>query len=384
MLSQISKYFKGDKVIWWVAVFLAIFSILAVYSSTGALAYRNQAGNTEAYLIKHLGIFILGFLFMFGAHWVPYRYYSRLSQLLLYIVVLLLFITLFSGTSINQASRWLVVPGTSLTFQTSDFAKLVLIMYLARLLAKKQGQIHNFKEGFQPIIIPVILVTALILPANFSTAAIVFTTAVVVMFIGRVNFKYIGLMIVSGVVLLMLLLLIARVKPDILPRLDTWVSRIESFSVDDQETYQVKQSKIAIATGGFFGKMPGKSIQRNYLPHPYSDFIFAIIVEEYGLLGGSFLVFLYLVLLFRGVRLANKAPGTFGAFLSIGLSFSLVFQAMINMAVAVNLLPVTGQPLPMISMGGTSIFFTCITLGVILSVSRQTEKEDQEKNAYAT
>jgi cell division protein FtsW len=252
------------------------------------------------------------------------------------------------------------------------------------MLSKKQGQIQNFKEGFQPIIIPVLLVTALILPANFSTAAVVFTTAVVVMFIGRVSFRYIGLMIGAGVVLLLLLVLIARVKPDILPRLDTWVSRIESFTDDSQETYQVKQSKIAIATGGFFGKMPGNSIQRNYLPHPYSDFIFAIIVEEYGLLGGSFLVLLYLVLLFRGVRLANKAPGTFGAFLSIGLSFSLVFQAMINMAVAVNLLPVTGQPLPMISMGGTSILFSCLTMGVILSVSRQTEKEDEEKNSYAT
>lgn len=384
MISRISAYFKGDRVIWWVAVFLAVFSLLAVYSSTGTLAHKNQAGEPEYYLLKQLFIFILGFITMFVAHWVPYRYYSRLSQLLLYIVLLLLAITLFAGTSINQASRWLTLPGTNITFQTSEFAKLVLIMYVARMLAKNQGNIQNFKEGFRPIIIPVLLVTMLILPANFSTAAIIFTTALVVMFIGRVNIKYIGLMIGSGVLLLLILILVVQVKPDILPRLDTWESRIESFTNESQEPYQVKQSKIAIATGGIFGKMPGNSIQRNYLPHPYSDFIFAIIIEEYGLLGGSFVLFLYLVLLFRGVRLANKAPGTFGAFLSIGLSFSFVFQAMINMAVAVNLLPVTGQPLPMISMGGTSIFFACLTIGIILSVSRQSEEENNEKNSYAT
>ncbi|MCF8218408.1 MAG: FtsW/RodA/SpoVE family cell cycle protein [Bacteroidales bacterium] len=384
MLQGLSKYFKGDRILWIIAVLLAVFSLLAVYSSTGILAYNHHAGNTEYFLIRQLIIIILGFGIMYVAHLVPYRYYSRISQLLLYIAIPLLLITLVSGTTINQASRWLTLPGTGITFQTSDFAKLVLVMFVARKLAKGQDNIQDWKNGFRPIIIPVLLVTLLILPANFSTAAVIFTTAVVIMFIGRVNLKYIGLMIGSGVLLLLILLLIANVKPEVLPRMETWTARIESFSDDSQENYQVKQSKIAIATGGLLGKMPGKSIQRNYLPHPYSDFIFAIIVEEYGVLGGGFVVLLYLILLFRGIKLANKAPGTFGAFLAIGLSFSLVFQAMINMGVAVNLLPVTGQPLPLISMGGTSIWFSCLTIGIMLSVSRQTEDTNEEKNSHAT
>ena len=384
MLQKLSKYFKGDRILWIIAVFLAVFSLLAVYSSTGILAYNHHAGNTEYFLIRQLIIIILGFGIMYFAHLVPYRYYSRISQVLLYIAIPLLLITLVSGTTINQASRWLTLPGTGITFQTSDFAKLVLVMFVARKLAKSQDNIQDWKNGFRPIIIPVLLVTLLILPANFSTAAVIFTTAVVIMFIGRVNLKYIGLMIGSGVLLLLILLLIANVKPEVLPRMETWTARIESFSDDSQENYQVKQSKIAIATGGLLGKMPGKSIQRNYLPHPYSDFIFAIIVEEYGVLGGGFVVLLYLILLFRGIKLANKAPGTFGAFLAIGLSFSLVFQAMINMGVAVNLLPVTGQPLPLISMGGTSIWFSCLTIGIMLSVSRQTEDTNEEKNSHAT
>ncbi|MGM0611968.1 MAG: FtsW/RodA/SpoVE family cell cycle protein [Bacteroidota bacterium] len=384
MLQELSKYFKGDRILWIIAVLLAVFSLLAVYSSTGILAYNQHAGNTEYFLIRQLIILILGFGVMYLAHLVPYWYYSRISQLLLYIAIPLLLITLVSGTTINQASRWLTLPGTGITFQTSDFAKLVLVMFVARKLAKGQENIQDWKNGFRPIIIPVLVVTLLILPANFSTAAVIFTTAVVIMFIGRVNIKYISIMIGSGVLLLLILLLIANIKPEVLPRMETWTARIESFSDESQENYQVKQSKIAIATGGLFGKMPGKSIQRNYLPHPYSDFIFAIIVEEYGALGGGFVVLLYLMLLFRGIRLANKAPGTFGAFLAIGLSFSLVFQAMINMAVSVNLLPVTGQPLPLISMGGTSIWFSCLTIGIMLSVSRQTEDTNEEKNSHAT
>lgn len=383
-LKKPSKYFKGDRIIWIIALLLAVFSLLAVYSSTGTLAYQQQAGNTEYFLIKQLIMLLLGFGVMYVAHIIPYWYYSRISQLLLYLVIPLLLFTLIAGTSINQASRWITLPGIGLSFQPSDFAKLVLVIFVARKLAKSQDVIHDWKNGLRPILIPVIIITILILPANFSTAAVVFVTALVIMFIGRVNMKYVGVMIGSGLVLLLLVVLLAKIKPDVLPRMETWTSRIESYTDDSQETYQVKQSKIAIATGGFFGKMPGKSIQRNYLPHPYSDFIFAIIVEEYGLLGGSLLVLLYLMLLFRGVRLANIAPGSFGAFLAIGLSFSLVFQAMINMAVAVNLLPVTGQPLPLVSMGGTSTIFTCLSIGIILSVSRQTEKTNEEKNNYGT
>lgn len=370
--------------IWIIAVLLAVFSLLAVYSSTGTLAYQQQEGNTEYFLIKQLIMLIFGFGVMYVAHIIPYWYYSRISQLLLYIVIPLLLFTLIAGTSINQASRWITLPGIGLSFQPSDFAKLVLIIFVARKLTKSQEVIQDWKNGLRPILIPVIIITILILPANFSTAAVVFVTALVIMFIGRVNMKYIGLMVGAGLVLLMLVVLIAKIKPEVLPRMETWSSRIESYTHDSQETYQVRQSKIAIATGGLFGKMPGKSIQRNYLPHPYSDFIFAIIVEEYGLLGGSVLVLLYLMLLFRGVRLANIAPGTFGAFLAIGLSFSLVFQALINMAVAVNLLPVTGQPLPLVSMGGTSTIFSCLSIGIILSVSRQTEKSNEERNIYGT
>jgi cell division protein FtsW len=313
---------------------------------------------------------------MYLAHLVRYTYYSRISQLLLIIALPLLMVTLFTG-EVNEASRWLTVPVINISFQTSDLAKLALIMYLARLLAKKQEHIKELKGAFFPIVIPVILTCGLILPANFSTAAVLFATSLVLMFIGRVNMKYIAYMIGIGIAGLLLLFMVAKVYPEVLPRMETWVSRIESFSgADDKENYQVEQAKIAIATGGIIGKMPGNSIQRNVLPHPYSDFIFAIIIEEYGLAGGFFLIMLYLILLYRGVRIAIRSQGSFGAFLAIGLSFSLVFQAFINMAVAVNLLPVTGQPLPLVSMGGTSLWFTGLAVGIILSVSRETESSD--------
>jgi cell division protein FtsW len=286
--------------------------------------------------------------------------------------------TLFSG-EVNEASRWLTLPVINISFQTSDLAKLALIMYLARLLAKKQDHIKDLRGAFVPIVIPVVLTCGLILPANFSTAAVLFSTCLVLMFIGRLNLKYIAYMIGIGIAGLLLLFMIAKVYPEVLPRSETWLSRIESFGGgDSKENYQVEQAKIAIATGGLVGKMPGNSIQRNVLPHPYSDFIFAIIIEEYGLIGGFFLVLLYLILLYRGVRISTRAQGSFGAFLAVGLSFSLVFQALINMAVAVNLLPVTGQPLPLVSMGGTSLWFTSFAVGIILSVSRDTEEKSNE------
>ena len=261
-----------------------------------------------------------------------------------------------------------------MTFQTSDLAKLTLIMYLARTLTKRQDVIKNFKQAFVPIVIPVLIVCFLILPANFSTAAILFSTSLVLMFIGRINLKHIFSMVGIGIVILIIMLMIAKSYPQVLPRANTWISRIESFQdKESEENYQVEQSKIAIASGGIFGKAPGNSEQRNFLPHPYSDFIFAIIIEEYGFLGGFVVVFLYLILLFRAVKIVTKIPRNFGAFLTIGVAFSLVFQAMINMAVAVHLLPVTGQTLPFISMGGTSVWFTSIAIGIILSVSKEIE-----------
>jgi len=379
LLSKI----KGDKIIWLVVIFLSVFSILAVYSSTGTLAYKYQGGNTEYYMIKHFIILVLGFGMMYLAHLVNYTYFSRIFQIALWFAIPLLLLTLFAGLNLNEARRVLPLP-FGLTFQTSDLAKLTLIMYLARMLTKRQEVIKDFKSAFLPIVLPVLIVCFLILPANFSTAAILFTTSLVLMFIGRISLKHIFSMVGLGVVILVILFLIANSYPDLLPRVDTWISRIENFSEPNgDDNYQVEQAKIAIAKGGIFGVMPGNSEQRNFLPHPYSDFIFAIIIEEYGIIGGTFLVFLYMILLFRAVKIVTKTPRNFGAFLTIGVAFSLVFQAMINMGVAVNLLPVTGQTLPFISMGGTSIWFTSIAIGIILSVSKEVEKNPEYESEFS-
>jgi cell division protein FtsW len=362
---------KGDKVIWVVVLFLSLFSLLAVYSSTGTLAYKYQGGNTEYYMLKHFIILFLGLLFMYLAQKIIYIYYSPIFQIALWISIPLLFFTLIFGLNLNDAKRVLPLP-FNLTFQTSDLAKLTLIIYLAYLLTKKQDYIKDFKSAFVPIMLPVLLVVFFILPANFSTAAMIFATSLVLMFVGRVNLKYIFSLVGIGVVALALFILVLMQMPvDRQGRLGTWKNRIESFTKGDGDNFQIEQAEIAIAGGGIFGKMPGNSTQRNFLPHPYSDFIFAIIIEEYGLLGGAFMVLLYLIILFRAVVIMTKIPQTFGAFLSIGVAFSLVFQAMVNMGVAVGLLPVTGQPLPLVSMGGTSIWFTSISLGILLSVSKE-------------
>ncbi|MDG1476685.1 MAG: putative peptidoglycan glycosyltransferase FtsW [Vicingaceae bacterium] len=381
-MSFVNQYIKGDKIVWLVVLLLAILSILTVYSSIVTLAYKYKDGDTIYYLMKHLFILVVGFGLMLGAHNLNYKYYSRISQLAIFISVPLLAITLIFGANINDASRWLVIPVINQTFQTSDLAKLALIMYLARLLYKKQDNIQDFKSAFLPIMVPVLLVCGLILPANFSTAAMLFTTCLIIMFIGRVNIKYILSLIGIGITSLILLLAIASAKPDLLPRMGTWAKRIESFSAGGTDgNYQADQAKIAIASAYPFGKGPGGSTQRNFLPHPYSDFIYAIVIEEYGLAGGVGVIILYLILFYRGIKIAQKAEKSFGTFLAVGLSFSLVFQAMINMAVAVNLFPVTGQPLPLVSMGGTSIWFTCLAIGIILSVSRKTEKTIKQKKA---
>lgn len=384
-MVSILKRIKGDKVIWAVVLVLSIFSLLAVYSSSGTLAYRFQAGNTEYYLIKHFVILVFGLGLMFLAHKIKYTYYSRLSQIALFVSIPLLVITLFVGESINDANRWITLPVINLSFQSSDFAKLALIMYLARLLTKKQEQIKDFKSAFLPVILPVIVVCGLILPANFSTAAVLFATCLVIMFIGRLSLKYILSMMGIGLLALTIFIVIMFNMPT-QGRVQTWKSRIESFAgKSEKDTWQSDQAKIAIASGGLVGKMPGNSTQRNFLPQAFSDFIYAIIVEEYGLIGGAIIVLMYLILLFRGVRISNKSPGTFGALLAAGLSFSLVFQAMINMAVTVDLLPVTGQPLPLVSMGGTSLWFTSLAIGIVLSVSRYVEENQEEGgNSYAT
>ena len=378
-MSIILGKIKGDRVIWAVVFLLTLLSFLAVYSSTGTLAYKYHGGDTNYYMLKHAIILFFGLLLMYFAHLLKYTYYSSIFRIALYIAVPLLAITIFWGLDLNEAKRVLPLP-FNLTFQTSDLAKITLIVYLARILTKKQDQIKDFKSAFVPLMLPVIIVTGLILPANFSTAAILFSTSLVLIFIGRVKVRYIGAMIGIGVVILSIAILIMYNMPEgSQGRLMTWKHRIEQFiDGDAKDSYQVEQSKIAVATGGVVGKMPGNSTQRNFLPHPYSDFIFAIIVEEYGLLGGVFVVFLYMVLLHRAVKIVIRAPGTFGSFLAIGVAFSLVFQAMINMGVAVNLLPVTGQTLPLVSMGGTSIWFTSLAIGIILSVSKELDKKDHE------
>jgi len=371
------KEIKGDKVIWMVVIILCIFSLLAVYSSTGTLAYKKQHGNTEYYLFKHFMILVFGLGLMYITHLVKYTYYSRISQIGMYLTFPLLILTLISGTNLNEANRWLTLPIVNLTFQSSDVAKLFLIMYLARVLSKKQELVKDFRKGFLPVIIPVILVTVLILPANFSTAAILFVTCMVLMFIGRISMKYMLSLMVLGIAGIILIFVLAKAFPSFFPRGTTWIARVDHFlnkeKADPDATYQIDQAKIAIVQGGLIGKSPGKSTQRNFLPHPYSDFIFAIIIEEYGVIGGAFVMFLYLILFYRVIRIASRSQGNFGTLLSIGIGFSLVFQAFINMAVAVDLFPVTGQTLPLVSMGGTSIWFTSISLGIILSVSRVSE-----------
>ncbi len=367
-----SRHIKGDRVIWTVVILLSLLSLLAVYSSTGTLAYKYQQGNTIYYMIKHLLILSFGFALMYLAHRVKYTYYSRIFQIAIWVAVALLIMTFIFGKDINEARRALPLP-FGLTFQASDLAKLTLIIYLARELTRKQELPQSFKVLFLPIIFPTLLVCGLILPSNLSTAAMLFITCLVLMFIGRIRIKYLlGTCGIAIGAFLLYILVLMMMPEERRGRLDTWANRIENFTATDKpEEDQVLQSKIAVASGGLLGKMPGNSTQRNFLSHPYSDFIFAIILEEYGLIGGTFVVLLYLILLFRAVRIVTKVPRTFGAFLTIGVAFSLVFQAFINMGVAVDLLPVTGQPLPLVSMGGTSIWFTSIALGIILSVSKE-------------
>ncbi|GMT44704.1 MAG: cell division protein FtsW [bacterium] len=376
---------KGDRVIWAVVFILTILSFLAVYSSTGTLAYKYHGGNTTYYMLKHGIILLTGLLLMYVAHLLKYTYYSRIFQIAFYIAVPLLFITLLYGLNLNEARRALPLP-FHLSFETSDLAKLTLIVYLARELTKREKEIRDFNKVLLYLMLPILIVCGLIFPANLSTAALIFVTSLVLIYIGRVKFSYILSIIGLSVLLLGFVLAVLLMMPaGKQARLNTWKARIEQFkSGESGNDYQVEQSKIAIASGGLLGKMPGKSTQRNFLPHPYSDFIFAIIVEEYGLVGGTIVVLLYLILLYRAVRIVTKVPNNFGAYLAIGLSFSLVFQAMINMGVAVHLLPVTGQPLPLVSMGGTSIWFTSLSIGILLSVSKELESNKTGKIAHGT
>lgn len=380
-MKLIRQYFKGDPYIWGIVLVLSVFGVLAVYSSTGTLAYAKRSGDTEYYLFKHLGLLLVGLGVMWVAHRIDFKYYSRLAQVLIYMAIPLLLYTLLFGVEINSARRWLTVPVIGLTFQTSDLAKLALIMYISRFLSKRQDEIDNPRKAFYPIMAYIVGVCILIAPADFSTAAVLFMTCLVLLFIGRIPMKQLGAVTGLGLTAVILLFVyIYNFNPSI-GRLQTYKARIEAYvnnDVKEGANLQVDQAKIAIAKGGILGQGPGNSSQRNFLPSPYADFIYAIIIEEYGFFfGGVLVMVLYLFLLFRSLKIVMQTPKAFGALLAVGLSFMLVVQAFMNMGVAVNVLPVTGLPLPLVGMGGTSLFFTSLAFGIILSVSRSIHVEKE-------
>ena len=386
---------KGDRVIWALVILLALVSLLAVYSATGSLAYKNYRGNTEVYLFKQIAFILAGIMVIYFAHLVNYTFYSRVAKIAFLISLPLLFYTLFFGVKMNEGSRWIRLPLINMTMQTSDFARLALFMYLARLISKKQDVIKDFKKGFLPIMAPVAITCLFIAPANLSTALLLGSSCLLLMFIGRISTRHILLTIGAALIPILFLFSAAIVRhgkvknedavvapakssSTLFGRIDTWIGRMESFiygsTEADEGAYQVNQAKIAISKGGVFGVGPGNSTTRDYLPQAYNDFIYAIIIEEYGLMGGAFIMFIYLVFLYRCIRIYKRCPFAFGAFLALGLSFSLAIQAVANMAVTVNLFPVTGVTLPLVSMGGTSFIFTCLAIGIILSVSRNVEQ----------
>jgi cell division protein FtsW len=375
-ISTILDKTRGDRWIWLIIILLSMISILTVYSATGTIAY-NKGMAVEKYLLyKHVIFVIIGIAMIYVAHLLDYKYYAGISKILMLITIPLLLYTAAFGEHINDASRWVKIPVIGLTFQTSDLAKLALITFLARMLTRKQENIKDVKQAFLPIMGSVCVVFALIAWANLSTALMLFGVSILLLIIGRISIKQIMIVCLGGGVLLLFIVFLG-------PRSATYKSRVNSFLhpelQNSDKTYQADQSKIALATGGAFGKGPGNSTQRNFLPHPYSDFIFAIIVEEYGTFGALIMVTLYVTLLHRCVRIVTKAPKAFGALLAAGLSFSLTIQAFANMAVAVGLGPVTGVPLPLVSMGGTSLLFTSIAFGIILSVSKDVEEYGSKK-----
>lgn len=377
---------KGDRVIWMTALFLGLISLLAVYSSISSLAFKREGGSTLHFLFKHGLMLASGGLIMHYASKLKYGAYSRLAQLAIWFTAGLLLLTLILGSNINDASRWITIPVINQSFQTSDLAKVVLIVYLARVLGKHQEEEWSFRDVLIKLMLPVGLICGLILPANFSTAAMLFVICLIIMFIGRVPIKWLAAIVGIGITAFLLLIMVAKLKPGLLPRADTWAKRWDVFMGDvpvaelSDANYQAEHAKIAIATGGLLPNGPGSGASRNWLPHPYSDMIYAFIIEEYGsILGGLGLLLLYTILLHRSVRIASRCEKPFGSLAAIGLGLLLVVQAMINMAVAVNLVPVTGQPLPLVSMGGTSVWFTCLAIGIIISISRSLEKDEQPK-----
>ena len=385
-LKQLLTKTKGDQIIWGVVLLLSFISLLAVYSSTGSLAYRMEK-NSSYYLVKQVMVLGLGLVITYLIHRINYSKFARIAVVLYLLSLPLLLYTLLFGTSLNEGSRWIKLPGINLTFQTSDLAKLALFMFLARMLSMKQADIKDLKKGFIPVLIPMLLTCALIAPANLSTALMLGATCGILFFIGRVRARHLLLLTLVGFMGITMLFGLSMMTG--LGRARTWQKRMVDFAGgkkkegEPKDVYQVQQAKIAIANGGLTGRGPGRSLQKNFLPHPYSDFIFSIIIEEYGLIGGAVVMLLYLLFLWRSILIFKRCPFAFGAFLAVGLSITLVFQAMLNMAVNVHLVPVTGLTLPMISMGGSSIWFTSLAIGIVLSVSRYVDEMEGGKKGTA-
>lgn len=381
MQTKLSQYFKGDKVLWIVILFLALFSIPTVYSTTGSLAYQYQDGNTAYYFLRHGFFLVVGFGVLYVTHRVSYKIYFNLANAMLILSIFLLILTLAIGKSVNDASRWLTIPFIGIEFQTSDFAKIGLIVFVSKILSVNQETKDSLRKAFFIILAATGGVCLLILPANLSTTLLLGGTILIMMFVGRIEHKYLGILVgAAAVIFTIFILVVMNSGAD--SRIGTWKTRIESYTSsnsDNDQTFQSDQSKIAVATGGWFGLGAGNSIQRNILPHPYSDFIYSIILEEYGFLGGFVVLFLYIFILFRGILIVKRSQRTFPAFLAIGISTIIVFQALINMGVAVGILPVTGQPLPLISMGGTSTIITCFSLGILLNISQKEENKTVEE-----
>lgn len=381
-MKNVLQLFGGDRVIWFLIVILTIYSGIAVASSVVSLAYRD--GNIAIHILRHSSFLLVGWFIIYVVHLIPFKWYAVFAQLLVIIAVGLLIATMIAGEQVNQAARWLTVPGTGVSFQTSDFAKLALIIFVARYLSRHQSDIKDFKKGFLPVLIWIMAICALILPANFSTAGILFLTCAVLLYIGRVKLLYLLGLLAIGITFLLIFFVLARNSPN-QNRSGTWQNRVMTYvNPDNADTFQTDKAKIAIANGGMLGKFAGHSTQKHSLPQAYSDFIFAIIIEEYGFLFGALpLTFIYLIFLYRAGIIVRKCDRTFPAFLVIGLTLGIVIQAFVNMGVATGLFPVTGQPLPWISRGGTSILFTSLAFGILLGVSRSVEKENNEETNQA-
>ena len=384
----ISKHIHGDRAIWAIVALLSVFSFLPVYSASSNLVYVLGIGSVTGHLIKHVAIVLIGISIMYAVHRIPFKYFSGLSVITLPIVWLLLIYTALQGNLIEgaNASRWIKIPILGLSFQTSTLASVVLMVYVARYLSVNKEININFWRSLVVLWLPVMLIIATILPANLSTAALIGILVFVLAFIGGYPKKYLLLMLGTAVLFFSLFIMTAKAYPDTFPnRVDTWISRIDSFTGkgDANTTYQVERAKIAIATGGVVGKGAGKSVMKNLLPQSTSDFIYAIITEEYGIAGGLSLLFLYLLLLFRIFMCVYKAYDFFGQLLIIGVGLPIIIQSLVNMGVAVSVLPITGQPLPLISSGGTSIWMTFLALGIVQSVSAGRLAENDEKNPLA-